>query len=153
MRHQSKVLSHTLLRDEEPSGVWWNPAAFPRVERGPKRTEVHCAVVGVEAPEFNPRVAKAIFVAVHQEIPLYALGRVAVRLDTMRRELAIQKKGKLQRQNPGLSSSVVSAQEESAGLERKLFDSALKLMVDEISFSLNKSKEEVEELIFSKLES
>lgn len=37
-------------------------------------------------------------------------------------------------------------------LERKLFDSALKLMVDEVSFSLNKSKEEVEELIFSKLE-
>lgn len=37
-------------------------------------------------------------------------------------------------------------------LERKLFDSALKLMVDEVSFSLRKSKEEVEELIFSKLE-
>ena len=38
-------------------------------------------------------------------------------------------------------------------LERKLFDSALKLLVDEVSFSLNKSKSEVEELIFSKLES
>ncbi len=38
-------------------------------------------------------------------------------------------------------------------LERKLFDSALKLLVDEISFSLNKTKAEVEELIFSKLES
>ena len=38
-------------------------------------------------------------------------------------------------------------------LERKLFDSALKLMVDEVSFSLGKSKEEVEALIFSKLES
>jgi CarD family transcriptional regulator len=38
-------------------------------------------------------------------------------------------------------------------LERKLFDSALKLMVDEVSFSLGKSKEEVEELIFNKLES
>ncbi|MBN2049248.1 MAG: CarD family transcriptional regulator [Spirochaetales bacterium] len=38
-------------------------------------------------------------------------------------------------------------------LERKLFDSALKLLVDEISFSLNKSKEDVEELIFSKMES
>ena len=37
-------------------------------------------------------------------------------------------------------------------LERKLFDSALKLMVDEVSFSLRKSKDEVEELIFSKLE-
>lgn len=37
-------------------------------------------------------------------------------------------------------------------LERKLFDSALKLMVDEVSFSLHKSKAEVEELIFSKLE-
>jgi len=38
-------------------------------------------------------------------------------------------------------------------LERKLFDSALKLLVDEVSFSLNKTKAEVEELIFSKLES
>ena len=38
-------------------------------------------------------------------------------------------------------------------LERKLFDSALKLMVDEVSFSLGKPKDEVEELIFSKLDS
>jgi CarD family transcriptional regulator len=37
-------------------------------------------------------------------------------------------------------------------LERKLFDSALKLMVDEVSFSLKKTKAEVEEIIFSKLE-
>jgi CarD family transcriptional regulator len=37
-------------------------------------------------------------------------------------------------------------------LERKLYDSALKLLEDEISFSLNKSKEDVEELIFSHLE-
>ncbi len=37
-------------------------------------------------------------------------------------------------------------------LERKLFDNAMKLLVDEISFSLRKTKEEVEELIFSKLE-
>jgi len=37
-------------------------------------------------------------------------------------------------------------------LERKLYDSALKLLVDEISFSLQKGKEEVEELVISKLE-
>jgi CarD family transcriptional regulator len=37
-------------------------------------------------------------------------------------------------------------------LERKLFDSALKLLVDEVSFSLRKSKDDVEQLIFSKLE-
>ena len=37
-------------------------------------------------------------------------------------------------------------------LERKLFDSALKLLVDEVSFSLNKSKESVEELVFERLE-
>jgi CarD family transcriptional regulator, regulator of rRNA transcription len=37
-------------------------------------------------------------------------------------------------------------------LERKLFDSALKLLVDEVSFSLEKSKDEVENLIFSRLE-
>ena len=37
-------------------------------------------------------------------------------------------------------------------LERKLFDNALKLLVDEISFSLGKTKPEVEQLIFSKLE-
>ncbi|MFP4115356.1 MAG: CarD family transcriptional regulator [Spirochaetota bacterium] len=38
-------------------------------------------------------------------------------------------------------------------LERKLFDSALKLLVDEVSFSLNKSKGDVEELVFARLES
>lgn len=38
-------------------------------------------------------------------------------------------------------------------LERKLYDSALKLLEDEISFSLGKSKEEVETLIFNRLES
>ena len=37
-------------------------------------------------------------------------------------------------------------------LERKLFDSALRLLVDEVSFSLNKSKDDVEALIFNKLE-
>jgi CarD family transcriptional regulator len=37
-------------------------------------------------------------------------------------------------------------------LERKLYDSALKLLVDEISFSLQKEKEEVEELVLSKME-
>ena len=37
-------------------------------------------------------------------------------------------------------------------LERKLYDSALKLLEDEISCSLRKSKEEVETLIFTRLE-
>ncbi len=37
-------------------------------------------------------------------------------------------------------------------LERKLYDNALKLLIDEISFSLEKSKDEVEQLIFSRLE-
>lgn len=37
-------------------------------------------------------------------------------------------------------------------LERKLYDSALNLMVSEISFSIDKSKEEVELLIMSKME-
>jgi CarD family transcriptional regulator len=37
--------------------------------------------------------------------------------------------------------------------ERKLYDSALKLLEDEVSFSLNKTREEVENLIFTRLES
>lgn len=37
-------------------------------------------------------------------------------------------------------------------LERKLFDNALKLLVDEISYSLKKKKEDTEKLIFSRLE-
>jgi CarD family transcriptional regulator len=37
-------------------------------------------------------------------------------------------------------------------LERKLFDNALKLLVDEISFALIMKKDEVEQLIFGKLE-
>jgi CarD family transcriptional regulator len=36
--------------------------------------------------------------------------------------------------------------------ERKLFDNALKLLVDEISFALGTKKEEVEQIIFGKLE-
>ncbi|MDR2134495.1 MAG: CarD family transcriptional regulator [Treponema sp.] len=38
-------------------------------------------------------------------------------------------------------------------LERKLYDSALKLLEDEVSFSLRKPKEEVENMIFTRLES
>ncbi|MCL2831612.1 MAG: CarD family transcriptional regulator [Treponema sp.] len=38
-------------------------------------------------------------------------------------------------------------------LERKLYDSALKLLEDEISYSLRKPKEEVENMIFTRLES
>jgi CarD family transcriptional regulator len=37
-------------------------------------------------------------------------------------------------------------------LERKLYDSALKLLEDEVSYSLRKSKEEVESMIFTRLE-
>ena len=37
-------------------------------------------------------------------------------------------------------------------LERKLYDSALKLLEDEIAISLRKSKEEVESMIFTRLE-
>src|SRR5215471_17645844 len=37
-------------------------------------------------------------------------------------------------------------------LERKLYDSALKLLEDEVSISLRKSKEEVEKMIFERLE-
>jgi CarD family transcriptional regulator len=37
-------------------------------------------------------------------------------------------------------------------LERKLYDNALRLLVDEVSFSLDKSKIEVEALVMSKLE-
>ena len=37
-------------------------------------------------------------------------------------------------------------------LERKLFDSALKLLTDEVSFSLGMTKDAVEELIFGRLE-
>ncbi|MDR2021190.1 MAG: CarD family transcriptional regulator [Treponema sp.] len=38
-------------------------------------------------------------------------------------------------------------------LERKLYDSALKLLEDEVSFSLRRPKEEVENMIFARLES
>ena len=38
-------------------------------------------------------------------------------------------------------------------LERKLYDSALKLLEDEVSCSLRKPKEEVENIIFTRLES
>jgi CarD family transcriptional regulator len=38
-------------------------------------------------------------------------------------------------------------------LERKLYDSALKLLEDEVSYSLHKNREEVENLIFTRLES
>jgi CarD family transcriptional regulator len=37
-------------------------------------------------------------------------------------------------------------------LERKLYDSALKLLEDEVAISLRKSREEVENMIFSRLE-
>jgi CarD family transcriptional regulator len=37
-------------------------------------------------------------------------------------------------------------------MERKLFESALKLFEDELSYSLHKTKEEVQDLIFKKLE-
>jgi CarD family transcriptional regulator len=37
-------------------------------------------------------------------------------------------------------------------LERKLYDSALKLLEDEVSFSLHKPRDEVESLIFARLE-
>ncbi len=37
-------------------------------------------------------------------------------------------------------------------LERKLFDSAIKLLIDEIAYSLHKDKDEVEAMIYKKME-
>lgn len=37
-------------------------------------------------------------------------------------------------------------------LERKLFDTALKLLIDEIAYSMNKEKDEVESMIYKKME-
>ena len=37
-------------------------------------------------------------------------------------------------------------------LERKLYDSALRILVDEISFSLDKEKKEVEQMLFERLD-
>lgn len=37
-------------------------------------------------------------------------------------------------------------------LERKLYDSALHLLIDELAYSMDKKKDEVERLIFTKLE-
>ena len=45
-----------------------------------------------------------------------------------------------------------SKQKELPILERKLFDNAIKLLIDEIGYSLDISKDESEQLIFSKLE-
>lgn len=46
-----------------------------------------------------------------------------------------------------------SKQKELPILERKLFDSAIKLFIDEVAYSLGISKTESEQLIFNKLES
>jgi CarD family transcriptional regulator len=46
-----------------------------------------------------------------------------------------------------------SRQKELPIMERKLYDSALKLFEDELAISLRKTKEEVENMIFSRLES
>ena len=37
-------------------------------------------------------------------------------------------------------------------LERKLYDTAIKLLIDEIAYSLNKEKDEVESMIYKKME-
>ena len=38
-------------------------------------------------------------------------------------------------------------------LERKLYDSAMRLLIDEVSLSLDKGKEEIERMVFDRLES
>jgi CarD family transcriptional regulator len=38
-------------------------------------------------------------------------------------------------------------------LERKLYDSAMRLLIDEVSLSVDKEKEEVERMVFDRLES
>ena len=45
-----------------------------------------------------------------------------------------------------------SKQKELPILERKIFDNAIRLLIDEITHSLSKTKNESEQLIFSKLE-
>ena len=55
-----------------------------------------------------------------QEIPFDLLRRVAVGLQTVRGDLAVEQKGELKRQDPGFAGAIVSAQQQVALLVTEL---------------------------------
>ncbi len=115
---QRQVDADPPVGDEEPA-VGDAPTR-DRLHRDPGGEEE--LVTGfVDAAELDPRVAEAFGVAAAQEeVPLHPLVLVAVRLDPVRGELAVQQQGQGERQHLRLAGPVVPPPQQPAVAEPEL---------------------------------
>ena len=111
-RREPQILADALVGHEEP-----------RLRGGTAGDRAQAAAQGqrqdlprtVEAPELEPRVANAAFVAlVHQEIPIHALAAIAIRFHTRSVQVGIQEKWQRERQHLGFAGAVVAPEHQMA---------------------------------------
>jgi CarD family transcriptional regulator len=104
--------------------------------------------LGIRAivPEKQARKALELFTEEHEPVPADWKMRYQMNLDLLKQgsieDIATVVRTLYQRKKV----------KELPIMERKLYDSALQLLIDEVSFSLDILPKEVEELVFSKLE-
>ncbi len=114
--------------DEEP--VPGDAPAGHRLQAATERA-VRGRPVLVDPAELQPGVAEPFGVrvlAAEQQVPLHALLRVGVRLDPVRRQVAVQQERQHQREHLGLAGAVVAAQQQAAVAEPEL----LLVVVEEV---------------------
>src|SRR3989441_12817296 len=81
-----------------------------------QRNELEAAV-RLAATKLDPRISEPVVILVHQEVPRHCTGRIAVRLNAMRADLAVEEKRKLQSEHARLASAVVPTQQKSSMIE------------------------------------
>jgi hypothetical protein len=105
-------------------------AVLDRLQPTADRPEL-LGAVGTPAAELHPRVAQPLGMrvpAAQQQVPLHPLLPVAVGLDPVRSELAVEQERQRQGQHLGLAGAVVAAQQEPAVVEVEL----LHVVVEEV---------------------
>ncbi len=116
-RLQEQVAPDALAGDEEPLAD--QPAPLGRLQPAAEGEEARLALRRAPA-ELEPGVAEPVRVLVEQQVPLDALGGIAVGLEPARRDLAVEQEGELQREDARLAGAVVAAQQQVALLPVEL---------------------------------
>ena len=70
--------------------------------------------IAIAPAKFQPGIAEALGMAVHEQMPFHAPRRIAIWFDPMRRDLAIEQEGQGQGQHPGLARAVVATYQQPA---------------------------------------
>ena len=114
---QKEIAADALRGGEKPARM--QPGVAGHGAQSAPEREIMFGPVGVAAAELDPRVAGAVGVTSHEQIPLDAFRGIAIGFDARRGDFAVEEKGKLQWEDAGFAAPVVAAQKQAAFLLMK----------------------------------